>query len=282
MKDSLTCLLLHLADNALVLGHRNSEWTGHGPILEQDIAISNIALDLVGHARNFYQATADLINQQAALPIRNSSAYTQEEGSCVPFLPNYIAGDTGMVTEDTLAYLRNANQYLNLLMMEQPRGDWALTTLRQFLVSAYQLVYFHHLLSHKAPEVKAIAEKSLKEIHYHFTWSGEWVVRLGDGTSESHSRLVKALKILWPYTGEFFEAEWFETAEGLDTMGMEAAWQKQVIDIFDKATLLNEFSGISAEGKKLTGGKRGIHGKELESMLEEMQVLQRTYPGCEW
>src|SRR4030095_6869696 len=162
---------LHLADNSLILGHRNSEWTGHGPILEQDIAISNIALDLIGQARNFYQYAAQITNKKE-------------------------------VTEDAFAYLRDGWDFKNCLLVEQPNGDWAQTTLRQFFFSAYQF-YFHQQLQHSSDsQLSAIAEKSLKEVTYHLKWSAEWVIRLGDGTDESNKRMISALDTLWRFTGE--------------------------------------------------------------------------------
>ena len=163
---------LHLADNALILGQRNTEWCGHGPILEQDIAITNISLDLVGQARSFYQYAAQL----------------KADGS----------------TEDTLAYLRTERDFKNCLLVEQPNGDWAQTILRQFLFSSYQYFLYQELQKNSDETLAAIAEKSLKEVSYHLRWSSEWVIRLGDGTDESHSRILKAIDELWRYTGELF------------------------------------------------------------------------------
>src|SRR5579872_177588 len=175
---------IHLADNALILGHRNSEWTGHGPILEQDIALSNIALDLIGQARYLYQYAARLINAKA-------------EGK-----PE--------VTEDVLAYLRDCWDYRNCLLVEQGNGDWGKTVLRQLLFSAYQYYFYRELQESRDGELAAIAEKSLKEVTYHLRWSSEWVIRLGDGTAESHGRMEKALDQLWVYTGELFQPAEYE------------------------------------------------------------------------
>ena len=156
--DLLTIYIIHQADNALILGHRNSEWTGHGPILEQDIALSNIALDLIGQARNFYQLAAIRIN--ASDPLQNT-------------------------TEDDLAFLRNSNEFRNLLLVEQTNGDWAKTILRQFYFSVISVPYYiwNFLIEFSHPEIAAISEKSIKETRYHVKWSSEWVVRLGDGTA---------------------------------------------------------------------------------------------------
>src|ERR1700730_747724 len=169
--NQLLAYTLHLADNALILGHRNSEWAAHGPILEQDIAISNIALDLIGQARNFYQYAAHL-------------------------------SDKKEVTEDTLAYLRDAWDFKNCLLVEQPNGDWAKTILRQFFFSAYQYYFYQQLQNSSDLQLAAIAEKALKEVTYHLKWSAEWVIRLGDGTEESNSRMKQAVDDLWKFSGE--------------------------------------------------------------------------------
>ncbi|MBX9780624.1 MAG: 1,2-phenylacetyl-CoA epoxidase subunit PaaC [Sediminibacterium sp.] len=179
--------LLSLADDALILGHRNSEWCGHGPVLEQDIAISNIALDYIGLARNLYQHAATLINAGA--------------------------------TEDTLAYLRDVIDFKNHLIVELPNGDWAQTILRIFFFSQYQRLRYQQLLLDTDKQIAAIAEKSLKEITYHIRWSTDWVLRLGDGTAESKARMIKAADYLWPYTEELFvdgfitKREWLATIE---------------------------------------------------------------------
>lgn len=246
-------LLLHLADNALILGHRNSEWTGHGPILEQDIAISNIALDLVGQARNFYQYAAVLLNDQTG---------TRDN------------------TEDSLAYLRDVQDFRNHNITELPKGDWAVTTLRQFLVSLYQKYYYRELLNSGDDQIRAIAEKSLKEVDYHVKWSGEWVVRLGDGTWDSKRRLLAALEELWPYTQEFFGPARYEN--GFDFAAIEEQWRKQLVGVFEMATILQEYSDISSIHYFKTIGKNGVHTEHLGYILAEMQYLQRTYPGCEW
>jgi ring-1,2-phenylacetyl-CoA epoxidase subunit PaaC len=169
---------LHLADNALIIGHRNSEWCGHGPVLEQDIAISNIALDLVGQARNFYQYAAQLTGSGA--------------------------------TEDSLAYLRDAAEFKNCLMTELPNGDWAQTILRQFFFSTYQYFFYQQLQNSSDTQLAAIAEKALKEVTYHVRWSSEWVIRLGDGTAESKQRMMNAINELWGYTGELFLVAGYE------------------------------------------------------------------------
>jgi ring-1,2-phenylacetyl-CoA epoxidase subunit PaaC len=259
--------MLHLADNSLILGHRNSEWTGHGPILELDIAISNIALDLIGQARNCYQYAAVLINKGA----------TKSETKALSF-----GEGLGEVTEDTLAYLRSANAFKNCLLVEQPNGDWAKTILRQFFFSAYQYFLYQHLQNSKDETLAAIAEKSLKEVTYHLRWSSEWVIRLGNGTEESHLRILKAIDELWIFTDEMFEPVSYEVIAVKENFGVDISllkndWMKKVKDIFDQATL-----SIPKNVSMTTGGKDGRHSEHLENILAEMQFLQRTYPNSEW
>ena len=241
---------LHLADNSLILGQRNSEWCGHGPVLEQDIAITNISLDLIGQARNFYQYAATLIG--------------------------------GDATEDTLAYLRKERDFKNCLLVEQPNGDWAQTILRQFLFSQYQYLLFEQLQHRKDEQLAAIAEKSLKEITYHLRWSSEWVIRLGDGTEESHKRIQKAIDDLWRYTGELFEASHYELQATNDGFGVAVSqlkdeWLNKVKEIFSEATL-----SIPEKIFMQSGGKEGKHTEHLGYILTELQYMQRAYPGCEW
>lgn len=237
--------ILHLADNALILGQRNAEWCGHGPVLEQDIAISNISLDLIGQARSFYQYAAEL------------------KGSGT--------------TEDDLAYLRDERQFLNILLVEQPKGDWAFTTLRQFLFSSYQQLLFQKLTTHADEQLAAIAEKTLKEVNYHVRWSSEWVIRLGDGTEESRSRILNAIASIWTFTGEMFMSESFETASGIVVTELETSWREKIKTSFAEAN-------IDAPDNTFmrSGGKKGIHSEHLGFILAEMQYLQRSYPGCEW
>lgn len=251
--------LLHLADNALILGHRNSEWTGHGPVLEQDIALSNIALDLIGQSRNLYQLAADQLN--AGSP------------------------DKKPVTEDDLAYLRDATAFKNVVLVEQPNGDWAQTILRQFYFSQFQLLQFGALLRSKEPGLAAISEKSIKETRYHVKWSSEWVCRLGDGTAESHSRMLNALEALNPLIPELFTAADYElsSASGgrsVDSAELKRNWLKPVNQILETATLpLYIFEN---KKRSVLSGKNGFHSEHLGYILAEMQFLQRAYPGCTW
>ena len=253
--QSLIDYILHLADNTLILAQRNGEWCGHGPVLEQDIAITNISLDLIGQARSLYQYAAQLLG--------------------------------GEVTEDSLAYLRDERSFKNCLLTELPNGHWGQTILRQFFFSAFQHLLYEKLLHSKDTTLAAIAEKSLKEVTYHLRWSSEWVIRLGDGTDESRDRMVEALSELWSYTGEFFMPADYETAMvkegiGIDVMELKASWQNKVQEILYEATLPSP-EGEGSEVRWMhSGGKTGFHTEHLGYILAEMQYLQRSYPGVEW
>ena len=258
---------LHLADNALILGQRNSEWCAHGPVLEQDIAITNISLDLLGQARNFYQYAALLYNQ-----------FSDEEKASVDFLlPTLWKTYNREIEEDDLAFLRDENQYLNLLITELPKGDWATTILRQFFFSAYQQLLYKELRKIADEQLSAIAEKSLKEVNYHLRWSSEWVIRLGDGTEESNSRITKALGELWPFTSELFIPFNYEL---FDVSKLKTGWEQKVKTIFEEATL--PFPQPLEKNKDKVGGKEGKHTENFAPMLSEMQSLQRAYPNSKW
>ncbi|MEI9909552.1 MAG: 1,2-phenylacetyl-CoA epoxidase subunit PaaC [Bacteroidota bacterium] len=264
-QDSLINYVLHLADNALILGQRNSEWCGHGPILEQDIAITNISLDLVGQARNFYQYAAQLINESK-----------KPEGSkAAPSPSGERVG--GEVTEDSLAYLRTEREFKNCLLVEQPNGDWAQTILRQFLFSNCQYLLYQQLQTSEDKQLAAIAEKSLKEVTYHLRWSSEWVIRLGDGTEESHQRMLRAIDELWKYTGELFVAADYEKESAIDISKLKDPWLDKVKEIFNEATLAFPGKTFMQEG-----GKQGRHTEYMGYILTELQYLQRAYPGSEW
>lgn len=244
---SLVDLTLHLADSTLVLGQQNGDWCGHGPVLEQDIAITNITLDLIGQARSFYQYAAHLIGN-----------------GC---------------TEDQLAYWRNEREFKNLLLCERPNGDWAQTILRQTFFSYYQRELFTQLRNEPDKTLSAIAEKSLKEVRYHCRWSGEWVCRLADGTSESRDRLLSALENLWPYVGELFVAAPYETAMNIDSSSIKNNWTAAINALFTEATLP---ASSLASTFMHTGGKTGQHTEALGYLLAELQYVQRSYPGAEW
>lgn len=245
MDNSLVNYTLHLADSTLILAQRNAAWCGHGPILEQDIAITNISLDLLGQSRNFYQYAATLIGNDA--------------------------------TEDSLAYLRTEREFKNHLLVEQPNGDWGQTILCQFFFSTYQHLLYEKLQHSNDEQIAAIAAKALKEVAYHLRWSSEWVIRLGDGTDESHQRMLKAIDELWRYTGELFIAADYETASGFDVAVLKDNWLKKVTAVFEEATL-----PLPEKVFMQTGGKTGVHTEHLGYILTELQYLQRTYPGAEW
>jgi ring-1,2-phenylacetyl-CoA epoxidase subunit PaaC len=238
--------LLHLADTTLILGQKNAEWCGHGPILEQDIAITNITLDLVGQARMYYQYAANMMLKQEG----------KEE------------------TEDSLAFLRNEREFKNLLICELPNGDWAQTVLRQFLFSVFQQSLLRKLSEGADEELAAIANKSLKEVNYHVKWSSEWVIRLGDGTEESHARMKKAIENLWMYVGEFFKPAVYEPSFVTE---METEWRSEIETVFTEAGLIIPENVFMQEG-----GKTGHHTEYMGYILSEMQTLQRNYPGASW
>lgn len=255
---------LHLADSNLILTQRNAAWCGHGPILEQDIAITNITLDLIGQSRYLYQYAATLINQSPDKP-------NDEEA-----------------TEDSLAYLRKEREYKNFLLVEQENGDWAQTIVRQFFYSVFQYLLYEKMQTSNDEQLAGIAAKSLKEVTYHVKWSSEWVIRLGDGTEESKQRMQHAVKELWPYTGEMFVPADYEIAmiaAGIapDISLLKEEWMEKVIAVFTEATISSPF-GEAGEGTIFmhTGGKTGVHTEKLGYILSDLQYLQRTYPGAEW
>ena len=171
------------------------------------------------------------------------------------------------------------------MLVEQPKGDWAQTILRQFFFSQYQYLLFQQLQNSKDEQLAAIAEKSLKEITYHLRWSSEWVIRLGDGTDESHQRMIKAIDELWKYTGEMFKSVSYELRAasegfGVDVSQLKEPWQKKVSDIFNEASLIPPSGGWGALMQ--TGGKQGKHTEHLGNIFIELQYMQKTYPGCEW
>jgi ring-1,2-phenylacetyl-CoA epoxidase subunit PaaC len=245
---------LALGDDALILGHRLSEWSGKAPTLEEDIALSNLGLDLIGQARLFY-------------------AYAGE-----------IEGRDGKAgrDEDQIAYLRDVPDWRNILLVEQPNGDFAQTMVRQLLYSAFALPYFEALSSSRDARLAEIAAKAVKEMAYHVRHAGEWVIRLGDGTEESHRRTANALEELWPYTGELFEmgaAEQALAAAGVvpDRSILQTPWRTTVARVLDEAVLPHP-----SDGWMQSGGRNGRHSEHLGHLLAEMQFLQRAYPGATW
>lgn len=251
-REDIGGFLLHLADTTLILSQRNSEWCGHGPVLEQDIALTNISLDLLGQSRYFYQYAANLINLSTDQPEHRA-------------------------TEDSLAYLRKERAFKNLLLTEHPNGDWGQTILRQYLFSQYQYLLFIQLQQSNDEQLVAITAKALKEISYHVRWSSEWVIRLGDGTLESHQRMLQAVLALWSYTGEMFVAADYEIGMSIDFTALKNEWLKNVNIIFDAAIL-----SIPENVFMQTGGKNGIHTEHMGYILAELQYVQRAYPNSEW
>jgi ring-1,2-phenylacetyl-CoA epoxidase subunit PaaC len=252
-KAALFEYLLRLGDDRLVLGHRLSEWCGHAPILEEDIALANIALDLIG---------------QASLLLK---------------LAGEVEGKGR--TEDALAYFREAVEYRNVLMAELPTGDFAFTIVRQFLFAVaayYQLEALQQSTRDAVPELAGIAAKALKETRYHVRHAGEWVLKLGDGTSESHRRAQEALDTLWRYTGELFLADDVDATlarAGIapDLAALEPKWRAQVADVVGRATLR-----LPDAGYMQRGGRAGRHTEHLGRMLSEMQIVARSFPGAQW
>ena len=250
MSDNLFQYLLRLGDDRLVLGHRLSEWCGHGPILEEDIALANIALDLIGQASLYLKLAGE------------------REGK-------------GR-SEDDLAYFREAIDYRNVQLVELPKGDYAFTIARQFFFDVFSYHVLEQLQSGKHSGIAGIAAKGFKEVRYHVRHSSEWMVRFGDGTEESHDRAQKAVNELWRFTGEMFQADDVDRAMlsegiGADLGGIKPKWEAVVTDVFNRATL-----SVPNDPPAMTGGRRGRHTESLGHMLSEMQIVARSHPGAEW
>lgn len=238
---------LRLGDDRLVLGHRLSEWCGHGPILEEDIALANMALDLIGQANAFLGVAAG-----------------------------------ADATPDSLAYMREAVDFKNALIVELPKGDFGFTIVRQFLFSAFALLQMERLTSSSHTELAGIAAKAVKEGKYHVRHSGEWVLTLAGGTDESHARTQAALDDLWRYTGELFAADDLDRAaaaagEGVDPSTLQTPWHAIVDPLLERAGLT-----IPAVKAMQAGGRAGRHTEHLGHMLAEMQIVARSYPGASW
>ncbi len=242
--------ILRRADDALVLGHRLSEWCGHAPMMEEDMALSNMALDLIGQARALYTYAGEV------------------EG---------VGRD-----EDVYAYLRDVTAYGNLLLVEQPNGDFARTIVRQLLFSAFIDPYWRQMMRSTDATLAAIAAKAEKESAYHLRHSAEWVIRLGDGTPESHQRAQRALDDLWPFTGEMFTVDAAERTligAGIlpDPAALRDEWHATLARVVEQATLK-----LPADGWMQAGGRDGRHGEHLGHLLAELQYMQRAYPGARW
>lgn len=241
---------LRIGDTSLILGQRLGEWCGHGPVLEEDIALTNIALDLIG------QATAFL---------------------------SYAGKTEGKNrTEDELAFLRDTREFKNTLLAEQPNGDFAKTIVRQLFISAFQYYFFDRLKKSKDEMFAALAEKSLKEVSYHLRHSSEWTYRLGDGTPESSEKIRFAVADLWNYTGDMFmmnatDKELLKLKIAVDLNDVKKDWEKKIAEIFEKATL-----EVPKDAYMITGGIEGKHTEHLGHMLSDMQILPRSFPGATW
>lgn len=246
--DRLATYVMRHADDNLVLAQRLGEWISRGPELEEDIALGNIALDHLGVARYLLQYAAEL-----------------------------MGGDW---SEDRLAFHRTDRQYSNLLLVEQPNGDFAKTMARQLFVDAYQVPLWEAMASASDPTLAGIAAKALKEATYHLRHSSTWVVRLGDGTSESHERMQAAVDSLWRFTGELMTVDDLESdldGVAVDVSALESAWRRTVHDVLSEATI-----EMPDDPFQRTGGRSGVHTEHLGLMLAEMQWMQRTYPGLQW
>jgi ring-1,2-phenylacetyl-CoA epoxidase subunit PaaC len=246
----LVLYALRRADDALILGHRLSEWCGHAPILEEDMALANMGLDLLGQARELYSYAARVENK----------------------------GND----EDKLAYLRDVRQYRNLLLLEQPNGDFARTVVRQFFYAGFADLYWRAMMKSEDATLAAIAAKSEKESAYHVRHSSEWMVRLGDGTEESHARAQTAIDDLWVFTGEMFEAcdgerALIDVGVAVDPATLRAQWLKTISGVVNEATLVLPKSNWMQQG-----GRSGRHSEHLGHLLSELQSMQRTFPGATW
>lgn len=242
--------LLRLGDNCLILGHRLSEWCGHAPVLEEDIATANIALDLIGQAQLWLGLAAEVENKGR--------------------------------TADDLAYLRDSAEFMNILLVEQPNGDYGQTLMRQFLFDGFHLALLQALSQSKHEGIETIASKAVKEVKYHYERSRDLVIRLGDGSQTSQRKMQDALNQLWPYCGEMFLADEVDRAMGdsfygIDPTTLKAEWHKQISQILQKATL-----ALPSRQFYHQGGKQGRHSEYLGHLLAEMQFLPRAYPGGVW
>jgi len=272
-QNALLDYTLRLADDALIIGHRLGEWCGHGPILEQDIALTNTALDHLGRARSLYQFAAEQFNRFSAAD--KKSYFTSIA------LQSIIASGNE-IDEDDLAYLRDGWDFRNLLLVEQPNNDWAYTVARSFFYDAFNYFFFTKLAADTNSPFSAIAEKSLKEVTYHLRWSREWVIRLGDGTEESHKRIQQAVNDLWMYTGELFtptdtDSVMVANGAGVDIQALKGPWMETVTEVLTEATL-----NTPASKWMQHGGREGRHSEHLGYILAELQFMQRAYPGMEW
>ena len=243
--------ILGIADNPLILGQRLGELCGHGPILETDIAMTNIALDLLGQVRSYFQYVAQLSNDEN-------------------------------VTEDAIAFLRNERDYRNVLLVEQPNIDFAYSITRQFLFDVYHLLLLTELQNSEDETLQAIAKKSIKEVTYHVRFSSDWIIRLGDGTQESNEKMQNAIDDLWTFTDELFhqtdaDIEMVNEGIGVDITKLKGIYFKKIVEILEQATLKIPESKYFQKG-----GKLGIHSEHMGYLLADMQYMQRSFPNMSW
>ncbi|WP_317899570.1 1,2-phenylacetyl-CoA epoxidase subunit PaaC [Aurantibacillus circumpalustris] len=248
--DALFNYTLRLGDTSLILGQRLSEWTGHGPFLEEDLALTNIALDIFGRAKNLLEYAAQI----------------EGKGR----------------TEDDLAFFRNDREYYNALITEQPNGDYAKTIIRQALIDCFDLMFYTELSKCKDGTLAGIASKSIKEITYHKRHSFSWVMRFGNGTEESLTRLQKGLNEVWEYTGELFEmnevdATLIKDGIAIDLNTLKPMWEKEIFELLQNANIK-----IPETTYMQTGSRKGLHGEHLSYILAEMQSLPRMHPTAKW
>ncbi|MCB0456098.1 MAG: 1,2-phenylacetyl-CoA epoxidase subunit PaaC [Flavobacteriaceae bacterium] len=248
--EQLYNYILGIADNNLILGQRLGELCGHGPNLETDIALTNIALDLFGQTRSYYQYAATLSENHK--------------------------------TEDDVAFLRTEREYKNALLVEQPNTHFGYVIARQFLFDVFHYLFVEQLQQSKDETLSAIAKKAIKEVSYHKRFSGDWVKRLGDGTSESHKKIQEAVHDLWPYTQELFEITKTDTLAidegvGVNLSELKSKYQEEVAEVFKEATLT-----IPENPFFQKGGKQGIHSEHMGYLLADLQYMQRTYPNMNW
>ncbi len=250
IKQDIQEYATRLGDDAVVLGHRLSEWCSNAPFLEEDLALANTALDFIGRARMYYGYAAEL-------------------------------ADDGR-DEDDFAYLRDQREYRNLLLCELPRGDFAYSMARQFFIDVFNRLFLEGLMQSRDERLAAIAAKAVKESRYHLRRSRDWMLRLGDGTEESHARLQKAVDDIWGFTHELFELDpleqgLVERGIAVDTPALRDAWRQQVSETLEEATLQRP-----GDDWAVKGGREGYHTEYLGHLLTEMQALHRAYPGCKW
>lgn len=250
MNNDLYIYTLRQADNAMILCQRLCQWAAKGPELEEDIALTNIGLDMIGQARSLYQYAAKLSDKN--------------------------------ITEDDLAFMRDERQWSNLLLVEQPNGNFSDTIARQYFYDVWHLAFLEELVNSKDEMLAAIAAKSVKEARYHVRHSRSWVKRLGDGTQLSHERMQSAVDQMWRFTPELFESDDVDqrllaSGHAADLNKVKLIWESTVSDLLEEATLAKP-----AEAFLMSGGRHGIHTEHMGFLLAEMQILPRSMPGCEW